>query len=211
MRSLQAAYPVIAQLIGEEAFGHLARDFWEQHPPKHGDLAQWGDELSGLINRIPALQTEPYLADIARAEWALHTAATAAEQAADFASFSLLTEYDPAALTLQLAAGTAVITSNYPIASILTAHLYNQPSFTEVGNLLRHTVAQHALVWRAGLRPMVASCSAGEAAFVSQLQHGDSLLAALDSLPLNNSHNFDLNTWLPHAVQTGLLLGVRSH
>ena len=51
LRSLQTAYPVIAQLIGDDAFEHLARDFWAQHPPTRGDLAQWGGELSGIYRQ----------------------------------------------------------------------------------------------------------------------------------------------------------------
>jgi Putative DNA-binding domain len=208
-RSLQTAYPVIAQLIGDEAFAHLARDFWAQHPPTRGDLAQWGGELIGFIARIPALKTEPYLSDVAKAEWALHTAATAADQAADLATFALLTEHDPDALTLQLAPGTSLIHSEFPIASILTAHLYAAPSFEEVGQKLRQNTPETALVWRQSLRPMVALCTAAEAAFIAQLLVGASLLAALESDELVASNEtFDFQLWLPQAVQKGLLLCV---
>jgi hypothetical protein len=213
-RSLQAAYPVIAQLIGDDAFEHLARDFWTQHPPLRGDLAQWGEALAGFIASIPALQTEPYLSDVARAEWALHTAATAADHAADLATFALLTEHDPDALTLQLAPGTALLHSNYPIASILTAHLEphmnSSPSFEDVGQKLRHNLPEIALVWRQGLRPRVAPCTAVEAVFIGLLLAGASLLAALESdAPNKNMAAFDIQLWLPQAVQSGLLLGAR--
>jgi Putative DNA-binding domain len=208
-RSLQTAYPVIAQLIGDEAFEHLARDFWAQHPPTRGDLAQWGDELAGFIASIPALQTEPYLSDVARAEWALHTAATAADQAADLATFSLLKTQDPATLTLQLAPGTALVHSQYPIVSIITANLYGSPSFEAVGQKLRQNMPEVALVWRQGLRPMVALCTAAEAAFMGQLLAGASLLAALESDErAAPAAPFDFQLWLPQAVQCGLLLGV---
>ncbi len=217
VRSLLAAYPVIAQLIGEQSFEHLARDYWAQHPPTRGDLAQWGGELHGFIASIPALQTEPYLSDVARAEWALYTVATVADQAADLATFALLTEHDPDVLTLQLAPGTALIHSIYPVASILTAHLYADlpasPSFEEVGHKLSHNVAETALVWRQGLRPRVAFCTESEANFVRQLLDGKSLLAALESSSsedlATDSAYFDFNTWLPQAVQSGLLLGAR--
>ena len=210
LRSLQAAYPVIAQLIGDDAFKHLALDFWAQHPPTRGDLAQWGGELAGFIATISALQTEPYLSDVAKVEWALHTASTAADQTADLSTFTLLTEHDADALTLQLAPGTALIHSNYPIASMLTAHLYGSPSFEHVGVMLRQNAAETALIWRHGLRPMVSSCTDGEAAFISSLLAGKSLLSALESsseLPSTHEFtNFDLSTWLPQAVQNGLLL-----
>lgn len=208
-RSLQTAYPVIAQLIGDQAFEHLARDLWAQHPPTRGDLTQWGGELSGFIARISALKTEPYLSDVAKAEWALHTAATVADQAADLTTLSLLTTQDPAALTLQLAPGTALVHSLYPIASMLTAHLYARPSLEEVGQKLRQNLPEVALVWRQGLRPMVVRCTAAEAAFMGQLLAGASLLAALESNALAApAAPFDFQLWLPRAVQIGLLLGV---
>ena len=209
-RSLQAAYPVSAQLIGDQAFEHLARDFWAQHPPTRGDLAQWGGSLSGFIARISALQTEPYLSDVARAEWALHTAATAADHSADLSTFSLLTTQDPEALTLQLAPGTALVHSQFPIASLLTAHLYGSPSFEDVGQKLRQNLPEVALVWRQGLRSMVALCTVAEAAFMGQLLAGASLLAAFesDALAAAPAAPFDFQLWLPQAVQSGLLLGV---
>ena len=208
-RSLQAAYPVIAQRIGDDAFEHLARDFWAQYPPARGDLAQWGGELSVFIARIAALQTEPYLSDVARAEWALHTAATAADQTADLTTFSLLTTQDPATLTLRLAPGTALVHSRFPIASMLTAHLYASPSLEVVGQKLRQNLPEVALVWRQGLRPMVALCTVAAAAFIGQLLAGASLLAAFESDPLAApAAPFDFQLWLPQAVQSGLLLGV---
>jgi hypothetical protein len=216
-RSLQTAYPVIAQLIGDDAFEHLAHDFWAQHPPTRGDLAQWGGELSGFIAHISALQTEPYLSDVALAEWALHTAATAADQAADFATLSLLTEHDPDALTLQLVPGTALIYSQHPIASILTAHLYASPSFEEVGQKLRQNTPETALIWRQGLRPMVSTCSDKEAIFLENLLAGTSLLKALDTAAASQTPtsatatatDFDFSNWLSMAAQNGLLLGAQ--
>ena len=215
-RSLQTAYPVIAQLIGDEAFAHLARDFWAQHPPTRGDLAQWGGELAGFIASIPDLKTEPYLSDVAKAEWVLHIATTAADKAADFESFSLLTEQDPDAVTLQLAPGTVLIQSQFPIVSILTAHLYAKPSFEEVGEKLRLNTPEIALVWRQGLRPQIKSCSTNEVDFVSQLLAGQSLAVAMEKasfVPLDKTltktTSFDFAAWLSSSVNSGLLLGTK--
>ncbi|APW45233.1 putative DNA-binding domain-containing protein [Rhodoferax antarcticus] len=44
-RALQAAYPVLAQLLGSESFAALAQDFWHQQPPQRGDIGQWGEAL----------------------------------------------------------------------------------------------------------------------------------------------------------------------
>jgi Putative DNA-binding domain len=207
VRSLRSAYPVIAQLIGDETFAHLARDFWQQHPPTRGDLAQWGGDLPVFIASLSELQTEPYLRDVAKVEWALHTSATAADKAADLTTFSLLTEHDADKVTLLFAPGTALVSSPFPIASILTAHLYESPTFEEVGYKIRDKRAEIALIWRQGLRPMVAICSAAEAAFIARLLDGASLLAAVENTPSSVETPFDFNSWLPHAVAQGLVLG----
>lgn len=208
-RSLQAAYPVIAQLVGDEAFAHLARDYWAQNPPVRGDLAQWGGELAIFIDGISALQTEPYLSDVARAEWALHLAATAADHIVDLATFSLLTEHDPDAVSLQLATGTTLVSSIYPVASILTAHLYNEPAFKTVGQMMRSALPETALVWRRGLQPRVMACSATESTFTARLLAGQSLLAALEAANAHDETALDFHAWLQIAVGLGLVVGAR--
>lgn len=214
-RSLQSAYPVLAQLIGEDTFTHIARDFWQKHPPTRGDLAQWGSELAVFITSIQALQTEPYLSDVAKAEWALHTVAIATDKTADLTSFSLLTEQDPASVTLDIAPGITLIHSTYPLASLLTAHLYDDPSFEEVGQKLRQKSPEIALVWRQGLRPMVSACGYREAVFLTQLMAGQSLSISLnsalsDTLTTDLFTPFDFATWLSQAVTKGLVLGAKS-
>jgi hypothetical protein len=212
LRSLQASYPVVNQLVGDEAFAMLAQDLWQQAPPTRGDVAHWGGLLADLIGRIPQLAEEAYLPDVAHIEWALHQAATAADAQADLTSLSLLTQHDPDALTLQLAPGTAVLHSTHPAASVVTAHLYASPAFDEVGQKLRACTPESTLVWRQGLRPMAALCPQADALFMQTLLRGGSLIAALDAAttaaPATDTP-FDFNVWLPLAAQSGFLLGAR--
>ena len=121
-RTLQAAYPVLAQLLGEDSFAALARAFWHAHPPTGGDLAQWGGDLAGFVGASEQLAEEPYLADVARVEWALHLCAGCADRAPEPATFQLLIAHDPATLRLVLAPGCALLHSAWPVASIVTAH-----------------------------------------------------------------------------------------
>ena len=212
LRSLQASYPVVHQLIGDDAFALLARDLWHHAPPTRGDVAQWGSGLADLISCIQQLANEAYLPDVARIEWALHQAATAADATADLSSLALLTQHDPDTLTLQLAPGTAVLYSPHPAASVVTAHLYTSPAFDDVGQKLRVQTPESALVWRQGLRPMVAACPQADTLFVHSLLQGGSLIAALESATVDagaSDSAFDFNLWLPQAAHNGLLMGAR--
>ena len=121
-RTLRVAYPVLGQLLGADSLAALARAFWHAHPPVRGDLAQWGGDLAGFISASEQLTEEPYLADVAGVEWAMHTCAGCADSAPQPATFQLLVDHDPAALRLILAPGCAVLHSAWPVASIVTAH-----------------------------------------------------------------------------------------
>ena len=206
-RALQAAYPVVAQLLGTESFADLARALWHAHPPTRGDLAQWGAALPDFLQRSSQLQDEPYLPDVARAEWALHCCATQADGAADLGTLVLLTTEDPAALCLRLAPGCTVLRSKWPVANILAAHLEpereSQPSLAEVGGQIRDGLAQDVVVWREGLRPRVRAALPGEADALAALLAGQTLAQALDCAA---SLHFD--TWFPMAVRSALVLGV---
>lgn len=202
-RSLQAAYPVLTQLLGPQSLSALARAFWHAQPPVRGDLAQWGAGLAEFVRASDQLADEPYLADVVALEWALHTSASAANATADAASFALLMQHDPGDLQLQLAPGCAVLPSAWPVVSIVLAHMNHSPAFEEVGQRLRAGVAETAVVWRADLRPCVSEAQPGEAALLSGLLAGQSLGMALDGAPA-----LDFATWLPLAVSSRLLLGV---
>ncbi len=202
-RALQAAYPVVEQLLGEEGFAELARALWHAQPPLRGDVAQWGGGLAEFLQDSGQLQDEPYVPDVARAEWLLHLGSLAPDAVADTSTLALLTSHEPEQLRLELAPGTAVLHSAWPVASILGAHLDGSPSMQEAGAHLRARVAQDCLVWRQGLRAQLRLAQPGERAYVEQLLQGASLAQALDT-----AAELDFGQWLPQAVQTGLLMAV---
>lgn len=203
-RCLQSAFPVLAQLLGEESLAGLARAFWHAHPPTCGDLAQWGGALADFLRLAPSLQDTPFLPDVAALEWALHACAGAPDPKADPASLALLMQHDPAGLHLTVAPGSAVLGSAWPVLSIWRAHQTPAPlSLAEAGQRVRDGVAEDAVIWREGFRPRVRDALAGETAFLGALHQSMPLGQALDAAPA-----LDFNTWLPLAVQTGLLPGV---
>ena len=200
-RALQSVYPVLAQLLGAESFSHLARALWHAHPPVCGDMAQWGQEMHAFLKTNVQLQDEPYLADVATAEWALHVCASAANAEADRSTLALLSTHEPEHLYFALAPGCTVVRSRWPVASILTAHTEQTPSFAELGQELRAGVAQDAVVWRCGLRPCVRLALPGEATLLAVLLQGATLAHALDAAP-----DLDFGAWLPNAVHSSLVL-----
>lgn len=209
-RALGAAYPVITALLGTDNFALLARDVWHRHPPERGDMAWWGDALPAFLQRSEQLADVPYLADVARVEWALHRAASAADATPDPASFARLGTEAPEGLALTLSPGTALIHSPFPVASLVTSHLHGTPSLSEAARRLREGLGEHALVWRQGLRPRIAAIHPAAAALVQRLLEGGDLPQALDAACACEATGeaFDFTAWLTAAVTDGLVTGV---
>lgn len=205
-RALAAAYPVVAALIGAQSFDGLSRHFWQHAPPARGDMAHWGGAFAAFIESLGDLaREEPYLADVARVEWALHEAATAADGLPDLGSLGLLQAVDADALTLALCPGASALPSIFPVVSLVLAHTGDTPSLQQAGERLRDGVSETALVWRQGLKPALRQAQPGEAPFLAALQQGRSLAGALADAPA-----LDFAQWLIPAAHTGLLLGARA-
>lgn len=204
-RALSAAYPVLAQLIGNESLAALACAFWYAHPPQRGDVAQWGGELAGFIEAAAQLADEPYLADVARVEWALHQAATVADRPVDPVSFHLLTQRNPAHISLVPAAGLALFNSTWPVASIILAHQDAAHDFEDARHRLCGAVPERVLVWRQGFKPLLREAAPDEAVFLEALQNGASLMDALEQ-----AATLDFSHWLGAAVRDALIVGVKT-
>jgi len=78
---LEAAFPVVRQLIGAECFTAAMLAFVARHPPGQPVLYGYGDRLPAFLAEFsPLAQPLPWLSDIARLEWARNEALFAAEE-----------------------------------------------------------------------------------------------------------------------------------
>lgn len=214
-RALGAAYPVIAQLMGDENFAALAQHFWRQQPPSCGDMAQWGAGLANFLSEAPQLASEPFLADVARIEWALHRASFAADASADLASFACLSAEAPATPALTLSPGVWLLASAFPVVSLIHANRLSaadrQPALAHAAALLASGTGENALVWREGFRVQLKCISAAEQALLAALLACESLAAALTKAGCAEERDsqpaFDFTEWLAQAVKTSLVTG----
>lgn len=179
-RSLAAAYPTVRELIGDESFDLLAQAVWHRHAPQRGDLAQHGKQLPAFIEADPQLASEPYLADVARLDWAVHTIEQAADAPAQAEGLERLAHDDPAALRLVLRPGVALLRSRWPLVAIWQAHRRVEADrFDAVKVAFRTGQSEVAWVWRDGWRAAVAALAEPQAAFVEAVLAGDCLGQAL--------------------------------
>ncbi|HEY6511410.1 MAG TPA: hypothetical protein VI032_05495, partial [Burkholderiaceae bacterium] len=190
---------------GEESFALLARALWQRQPPACGDLARYGDALPAALGDDPQLASEPYLADVARVDWAVHAIEHAADVTAPPAELSLLAELDPSQLVLRLRPALTLVASRWPVVTIWHAHrCQGADRFAPVRQAFADGVAETALVARPQWRAAVSALDEATGRFMLALQGDATLAAALDAA----GAAFRFEPWLHEAVGQQWLQGV---
>lgn len=204
-RALGSAFPTVAALIGAESFAALARHFWHECPPVRGDIAEWGGELPAFVADSEQLADEPYLADSARLDWAVHSATRAADASGTPPpALDALSSTDPSQLRLQLAAGAAVVESRWPVVTVWHAHHADEP-FENVRAAFDAARQQTAFVWRDDSHAIhIEALDTAEALFTAAAIDGRPLAAALDAA----GAAFRFDRWLERALRSRWLVAV---
>ncbi len=127
--ALASTFPTVQALVGADFFRDLARAFIGRSLPSQPVLAEYGADFPAFIADHEAARDLPYLADVARLDWALnlafHAPAGSRLTAADLAAVP--TDRLPS-LRLGLAPGTALISSPFPLDRIWAASQPGSPA-----------------------------------------------------------------------------------
>jgi hypothetical protein len=124
---LRAVYDVVAQLVGAEFFEYLTEVHIDQSPPSSTALSEYGEGFSSTLLNHPALKNMPWIAEVARLEWARSQAWQGVNQAPrSFNDLSNLSEAEYNQVVLQLPDSAQLLESNYAIYDVWLAHQNNE-------------------------------------------------------------------------------------
>jgi hypothetical protein len=203
---LKDIYPVILAIVGDDFFQHAADQFIEAYPSRSGDLNQFGSEWAAFLSAYPHAAELPYLADVARLEWAWHEAFHAGDAAPlDLARLAAIPESEHGALCMVLHPSIRLLNSEFPVARIWEV---NQPTFTEEIKVDWDAPPEWLLIRRDmadGVSVVIERISKGDAAFLQALQQHAILELAAEAA-LNADKNFDLPKFLLESVQLGVIV-----
>lgn len=169
--ALAATFPTVQAVVGADFFRGLARAFVGHSLPLQPVLAEYGADFPAFIAGHTG-HGLPYLADVARLDWALNLAFHApADDRLAAADLAALSADRLPALRLALAPGTALVGSPYPLDRIWRT---SQPgAAADPVDLASGGV--HLLVLRRPDDAAFVTLSAGEAAFAGGIAEGLSL------------------------------------
>jgi hypothetical protein len=196
-RALEASFPTVRKLVGEEFFGAMAVAFLREHPPTSRLMMLYGDALPGWLEAFPPVAGLGYLPDVARLDQAMRESYHAADATPlAEADFQRLLGADIAGLRLQLAPSVRLVQSRWPVWSIWSANAEDGPS--------PRPGAEDALILRPEYDPRPHRLPAGGGAFVAALLDGHTLGECLDAA----GPDMDLPALLSLLIAGRALVGV---
>lgn len=170
--ALAARFPVVLRLVGMEFFRAMAMVFIERHPPRSPVLAAYGAGFGDFLDNFEPVADLPYLADVARLEWARHLAWHAADAPA--ISIEELNAVAPDRLDgvrLRLHPGATVVASIWPVISIWTTNTFDE----EIKPIGPDLTGESALITRPGLEVFVNALQPGAELLFRSLSAGAAL------------------------------------
>ena len=124
MRALRLAYPAVRRLVGDECFDGIARQFIATERPTCAWLDAYGEGLANVLAASPAFASIPYIADVARLEWAIGLALHAADvPPVDVESLQTIPADEQARLCFLVHPSVRLLRTDYPLDIIWRAVL----------------------------------------------------------------------------------------
>jgi hypothetical protein len=175
---LAAAFPATMAMAGQENFRFAASLFVRAHPPSQARLLAYGADFPTWLGRFKPAESKPWLAELARLEWARNEALFAAD--AEPIRIETLAGLPPEsipALRFDLLPSARLVASDWPIHFLWQAVLESGEPPKEAPERR----AQQVLVLRPGLSVKQLPLEPGDAALIGALHAGETFAAAAEA------------------------------
>jgi hypothetical protein len=199
---LEGTFPVASRLVDERFFAYAAHEYLREHPPHSRCLIEYGGDFADFLADFEPCKDLPYLADVARFEWALNVAATVREAAPlPIEALAAVSPEKAADLAVRIQPSARYFASGWPIDRIWQA---NQESEVPAIDLVRGGTCIE--IRRAGDAAAWRRLDPGTFAFRRAIADGLVLAGAATTATVEDPA-FDLAAALDRVFGDGLVVG----
>jgi hypothetical protein len=203
VNALRLAYPAVQRLVGAEFFEGGAREFIRREPPAGACLNDYGAGFAAFLRSFGPASTLPYLADVARLEWAVNCALHADDAPRlELARLSALDQTALARVSFVAHPAVSLLQLAFPADAIWRAVLEQDEAAMASIDLAAGAV--HLLVERAADGVQVRRLNAARWQFAAQLCGGEPLHSMLGHGP-----DVDVSAWLAEHLASGRVTDFR--
>jgi hypothetical protein len=220
IRALSITFPTVEGLIGEDSFRVLSRKFLRHEAKASFDWAEYGITLPTFIEGQEALETYPFLSEVAELDWTIHCVQRETDKKFQPATFASLESGDTNALRFIAAPGLQTRNFWFPVAYLY--QLIHEPylqseegmlarkallkKITElINNAINMTTPRSLVLWRAEYKAQFEYVSDAEADVIQKINAHASVDVVIETI---GTHNIDLVEWLTKAISNKLIFAV---
>jgi hypothetical protein len=201
--ALRVSFPAVYRLVGGEFFEAAAENFIDAKPPRCAYLNAYGAGFAEFLAQFPAVAELPYLADVARLEWAVNGALHAQDVAPlDPEALAEIAAVLPEQVTFVAHPSVTCLRLDYPARAIWQAVLAEDDA--ALGAIDLSSGPEWLLVERDANGVEVSALAECEWRFAHALCAGESLAAAIDASP-----DGDIPLFLARHLAAGRIVGFR--
>lgn len=177
--ALQAIFPAVRCLVGEDFFRAVAQRYIRSHPSAEGNLHRFGEGLAGFLEGFAPARALVYLPDVARLEWTCHEVFHAAgHPPLEPSRLAAVPPADYGRLRFVLHPASRLLDSPYPTLRIWET---NRSDGAESETIDLGAGRDRLLVIRRDLEVTVERLSKGELELLRQLGRGVALEPAFEA------------------------------
>ncbi len=200
IEAIEDTFPAVQTMLGEEYFKALARAFVIDHPPSSPVLIWYGGDFPAFVASFEPLAAYPYLADVARLEWAwLQSYHAEDAPTLDPSDLAAVSAEDLGGLRLEIHPAVCVVASQWPILSLFQANRAG----AQDGQQTDLAEPQSVLVTRPSLEVDLMRLRPGSSVFLEALKAGTPLAGAAEA-SLASVPTFNLSEVLGDFLSAGV-------
>jgi hypothetical protein len=201
-KALAATYPAIERLVGVGCFMHLSSEYARRHASRSGDVGRHGERFADFLERHAMGRALPYLADVARLEWAIEESFYEADHAAlSLERLARVPAEHVSALRFHLAPSCRLLRSRYPVHRIWAI---SQPDYAGEEPVELDAGAAQLLVRRERYMVTLDPLPDGEFAMLDALRAGYGFADAF-AYALTLDAGLDAGAFLQRHIASGAL------
>jgi hypothetical protein len=202
--ALEATFPVVCRLVDPRFFGFAADRYIHTDPPHGPCLFEYGETFPDFLAGFSPCADYPYLADVARLEWALNAALHAEEAPAiSPAALAVVPPESAGRLVFLTDPAASWLESPWPVDQIWRA---NQPGADPDATVDLASGAVRLEIRRRGDAVTMRPLTGIEHAFRSRLANGETLESVAGAVMAQDA-SFDLSAALRSMLDEGLITG----
>ncbi|HKQ12480.1 MAG TPA: DNA-binding domain-containing protein [Steroidobacteraceae bacterium] len=203
LKTLQATFPTIVRLSGEDWFRQIGRQYMGRYPSRSGNIHYVGEHFATFLEAELEGSSYEYFADVARFEWAYQEVLVAADHPTfDLNALAVVPPEDYGALRFSTHPAMRLVHSRFPVLAIWRA---NQPDAAADERIALDQGSSSVLLIRRADHVELRELPAAEFALIAALVRGESLEQAAECA-LEIDRGVALDATLGRIVSLGTLV-----